>query len=250
MPVVPSRVVTLSESHTLETYKGDGSASANGVGGVVGSDGQMDPTTGATGGPSTYENSSGTQDNAVGEQVEHREQAPGSLTGLHVSVALNQATAAAIQPQVIKNLVSAGIGIDTKRGDTIDVTALPFDQTTANAAKKELADAAAAQHKAAQMKLIRNVGIGGLIALMLILAWLQARRRAMAREEATEYLVEQLRSEQAGRAALENQPPMPAIEAPPVEPEEDHIRDELLALVEKQPEDVAALLRGWLVEPR
>ena len=43
---------------------------------------------------------------------------------------------------------------------------------------------------------------------------------------------------------------MPAIEAPPVEPEEDHIRDELLALVEKQPEDVAALLRGWLVEPR
>jgi flagellar M-ring protein FliF len=30
--------------------------------------------------------------------------------------------------------------------------------------------------------------------------------------------------------------------------ESDEIRDELAALVERQPEDVAALLRGWLVE--
>jgi flagellar M-ring protein FliF len=100
------------------------------------------------------------------------------------------------------------------------------------------------------MKILRDVGIAGLLALMLILAWLQARRRSMAREEATEYLVEQLRAGQAGRAALENQPPVPALEAPPTDPEEDRAREELLALVEKQPEDVAALLRGWLVEPR
>jgi len=32
--------------------------------------------------------------------------------------------------------------------------------------------------------------------------------------------------------------------------EDDEIREELTALVERQPEDVAALLRGWLVEPR
>jgi flagellar M-ring protein FliF len=30
--------------------------------------------------------------------------------------------------------------------------------------------------------------------------------------------------------------------------EADDIRDELAALVERQPEDVAALLRGWLVD--
>ena len=28
----------------------------------------------------------------------------------------------------------------------------------------------------------------------------------------------------------------------------DEMRDELASLVERQPEDVAALLRGWLVE--
>jgi flagellar M-ring protein FliF len=248
--VPKKKVPPLSESHSLETYSGANGTGLNGVGGVVGPNGQMGPTSTTTNGPSSYQNSSGTQDNAVGERVEHRVKAPGSLKGLHIGIVLNQTTAAAVQPQVISQLVTAGIGIDTKRGDTIDVSALPFDQSAATAAAKELAAAQAAQHKAAQMKILRDVGIAGLLALMLILAWLQARRRSMAREEATEYLVEQLRAGQAGRAALENQPPVPALEAPPTYPEEDRAREELLALVEKQPEDVAALLRGWLVEPR
>ncbi|MCL2541339.1 MAG: flagellar M-ring protein FliF [Nocardioidaceae bacterium] len=249
--LIPNKKIPpLSESHSLETYKGAGGAAANGVGGVVGPNGQMGPTNGSTSGPTNYQNSSSTQDNADGERIEHREQAPGSLQGLHIGVVLNQTTAAAIQPQVIKKLIAAGVGINTKRGDTIDVSSLPFDQSAQTAAANELAAAAAAKNKASQMAMIRDIGIAGLIALMLILAWLQARRRAMAREEATEYLVEQLRADQAERLALENQAPVPVLDAAPVEPEDDGVREELLALVERQPEDVAALLRGWLVEPR
>jgi len=249
--LVPSKKVPpLSESKSLEKYAGPAGGANSTAGGVVGPDGQMDPTASTGGGPSTYQNGTDTKDNAVGERVEHRQKAPGSVKSLHVGVVLNQATAGAVQPQVLKQQIAAAIGIDAKRGDTLDVSTLPFDTTAQKAAAKELADAAAAKHKASQQKFLRNLGIGGLIALMLVLAWLQARRRAAAREQATEYLVEQLRAQEADRRALENQTPLPALELAPLEPEEDAMREELLALVEKQPEDVAALLRGWLVEPR
>jgi flagellar M-ring protein FliF len=240
----------LSESNDLEAYDGNGNATS-GVGGIVGPNGQMDPlATGGTGGQGKYSHTISTKDNPVGSTVENRVQAPGSLKGLHIGIVLNQLTAAAIQPSVISNLVSSGVGIDTKRGDTINVSSLPFDHSAADAAAKELADAKAAEHHASMMKTYRYGGIGLLVGFFVLLAWLQERRRARAREQATEYVVEQLRTEQAQRVAIEAQPPVPAIEAPPVEPEDDRVRDELLALVERQPADVAALLRGWLVEPR
>jgi len=246
--VPDKKIPPLSESHSAETYNGNGNP--NNAGGVVGPDGQMDPTATGTGGPAAYKNSSDTQDNAIDTEIEHRVQAPGSLKGLHVSVVLNQLTAAAIQPSVIRDLVSNGVGIDTKRGDTIDVAALPFDHSAADAAAKELAAASKAQAHASQMKTYRYGGIGILIAFFLLLAWFQERRRAKARAQATEYVVEQIRTDQAQRLALEVPAPTPAIEAPIFEPEDDRVRDDLLKLVERQPADVAALLRGWLVEPR
>ncbi|HWU24024.1 MAG TPA: flagellar basal-body MS-ring/collar protein FliF [Nocardioides sp.] len=245
----PKGTPPISQSWTKEHYNGVG---ANGVGanGVVGPNGQMGPGATTSSGPSAYQNDTNTQDNSVPQTVEHRVKAPGSLKDLHVSVVLNATSAAAIQPAVIKQLVASGIGINTKRGDTIDVSSMPFDQTAAQQAAAELAAAAAAKNKASQHALYRNAGLAGLVAIMLILAWLQARRRAKAREEATEYLIEQVRAGQAERVAIETQAPAPALELPPVNPEDDRIRDELLSLVEKQPDDVAALLRGWLVEPR
>jgi flagellar M-ring protein FliF len=93
------------------------------------------------------------------------------------------------------------------------------------------------------------------VLLLVGLAWRRSRRNARAREDATSYVVEQLRQEQADRAAL--QAAQARVEAataetalaltPVVEPEEQ-MRDELAALVERQPDEVAALLRGWLVE--
>ena len=69
-----------------------------------------------------------------------------------------------------------------------------------------------------------------------------------AREQATSYVVEQLRR---------NEPPAAAVAAPIAATaaiDTGHAdlrlaaRDEIAALVERQPEEVAQLLRGWLVE--
>ncbi len=106
------------------------------------------------------------------------------------------------------------------------------------------------------MSLLRNSGLAVLVLLIVLLAWLKGRKRSKERANATSYVVEQLRQEALDRAAaaqaaaaLESSTAMLALES--VEHSEaEEMREELAALVERQPEDVAALLRGWLVEPR
>ena len=239
----------LSESRTSEKYAGPAGGQNGAVGGVVGPDGQMGPGTGANGGPSSYTNNTRTRDNAVDQVDEHRETAPGAVNSLHIGVVLDSTAAAAVQPQVVKALISNAVGIKAARGDTIDVTTLPFDRSAEKATAAELKQAEAADAAHRRNAMLRNIGIGGGIILMLLLAWLQARRRAAARDEARAYVVEQLRADAANRAAALESPALAALESAEHD-EEESLRDELIALVDRQPDDVAALLRGWLVEPR
>lgn len=241
----------LSETETTEKY--DGAGGASGLTGVVGPDGQMDSTGTATGnGDGTYEKTSRTADNPVDTTVEHREAAPGSVENLNIGVVLDAETARSLNLNDIESMVTATAGIDPERGDLVNVSTMPFDRSAEEAAAAQLSAAEKADASARQWSLIRNGGIAAGIALALLLAWLKGRKRAKARVEATEYVVEQLKQEQlerqnAAAAQLEANAAMAALEATESN-EADEMRDELAALVERQPEDVAALLRGWLVE--
>ncbi|MGZ4464978.1 MAG: flagellar basal-body MS-ring/collar protein FliF [Nocardioides sp.] len=236
----------LSSSSQTETYKGAG----GGVGttGVVGPDGQMGPGLNGGSGPSTYTKKSLTEDNAVGTVVEHRENAPGNIKSLHAAVVMDSAAARLVNPTAVRKMVAAAMGINKSRGDTLDVSTMTFNRTADQAAAAELAAAAKAEKSAQQMTMFRNIGIAVLVGLVLLLAWLRGRRKNKQREDATTYLVEQLRQDNARRA--------PAVEAPPAvaaleradSSVHDEMRAELADLVERQPEDVASLLRGWLVE--
>jgi flagellar M-ring protein FliF len=245
-------VVPLSETKNVEKFTGPGAGSS--VTGVVGPDGQMDSTTTGNSADSKYEKSSQTSDNAVDTTVEHRETAPGGVRNLHIGVVLDAAAARTVNPADIQTLISSAVGIDQSRGDTVQVSALPFDRTPEKAAKAELAAAKKADASAKQMSLLRNSGLAVLVLLIVLLAWLKGRKRSKERANATSYVVEQLRQEALDRAAaqaaaVEPSPAVLALES--VEHNEaEEIREELAALVERQPEDVAALLRGWLVEPR
>jgi flagellar M-ring protein FliF len=247
------KVVPLSQAEKTEKYSGPAGSLNSSVGGVVGPDGQMDTTTASGGGTSAYQNGSKTQDNAVDTTEEERIAAPGGVKSLHVGVVLDASAIGTIQPQDIRNVIAAATGINTNRGDTIDVSSMPFDHTADQAAAKELAQAEAAKAGAQRMTLYRNLGLGAVVALVALLVWLRARRRSKARAEATSYVVEQLRSDAAARAEAQELAAARALSElePPVPPNPaDEIREELNALVERQPDDVAALLRGWLVEPK
>ena len=245
---VPKVITPLSESKSSETYTGPGAGSA--AGGVVGPDGQMDPSAVPSGSDSAYKNQSVTRDNPIGTTVEHRETAPGSVKSIHIGAVVDTAAAAGHDMNEVSNLIRDSFGVDRKRGDTIEATQMAFDHSAADEAQKELEAAQQAKADAAKKTMYRNIAIGGGIALLVLLAWAQARRRAKAREQATSYVVEQLRADAAARAPIEPAAPAVAALEAVEETEEDRVRDELIALVERQPEDVAALLRGWLVEPR
>lgn len=238
----------VSESTNTETFTGPGAGS--GLTGVVGPDGQMDSSGTAAGADSAYEKTQEVKDNALNTTVERRENAPGAVRNLHVGVVLDAATSKTIDPNEIQDLIASAVGINEERGDTVQVSSLTFDRTAEKAAAAELAAAKKADASASQMNLIRNAGLILVVVLILVLAWLKGRKSAKARAAATTYVVEQLKQDAIERAATPAVDPaaaLLALEATENSETEDML-DELAALVERQPEDVASLLRGWLVE--
>ena len=237
--------LTLSTSKSSEDYTGPaGTAAASGV---VGPDGQMGTTTtGGTAG-SSYKKAAETSDNALNTETQQIESAPGAINSLHIGVALDRTAAANNDPAAIEKMITAALGVNTKRGDTVFVQPLPFDRTVEKAAAADTKAEAAAAAKADRMNMFRNISIAVLVLLGLLAAWIRGRRKAKQRKEATTYVVEQLKNDAARREerAIEN----PATALLSLEAsEEQNVREELIQLVESQPEDVAALLRGWLVE--
>ncbi len=244
--------VPLSQTRNSELYNGAGAGAGSGPAGVVGPDGQMDSSGNASGGAdSKYSKTSETSDNAVDTTIERRENAPGSVRNLHVGVVLDAATARSIDKNEIESLIASSVGIDSERGDTVQVSTLPFNRSAEKSAKADLTAAEKADARSAQLNLYRNVGLVLLVLLIVLLAWLKGRKRARARAEATTFVVEQLKADALERAQaaapIEPSPALLALETSERSETED-MMDELAALVERQPEDVAALLRGWLVE--
>lgn len=239
----------LSESLQTETYTGTGAPGT--ASGVVGPDTQQE--TGATSGDGSYENRSEVRENGVDKVVQQSENAPGSIESLHAAVVIDTNSPVAVDASQIDSLVSSAIGINPDRGDTIKTTTVPFDTSVEDANAAALKEAAAADAAATRNGWIRNGALGGLVLLLVCLAWLRSRKNNKAREDATSYVVEQLRQEQAARAALAAASASAldaptALAMPPVGEPTDGMREELVALVERQPDEVASLLRGWLVE--
>jgi flagellar M-ring protein FliF len=240
------KIKPLTSSTANEKYTGTGAGSA---GGVVGPDGQLDPTATGSGAGSSYEKKSTTEDNAVDTTVEQRDAAPGNVRSLHVGVVIDTRALGGTTPQDVEALVTSALGIDPKRGDTVTVTTMPFDRTQEKAAAAALAEAKKADSKAATASMLKTGGIVLVIAAALLLAWLRGRKRRKLRDEATTYVVEQLRRRSEPAVALPPSPPATELLSGP-SPGQLRMaaRDEIAAMVEQQPEEVAQLLRGWLVE--
>ena len=88
------------------------------------------------------------------------------------------------------------IGLDTERGDTIQTSVVPFDTSVEAANLAALEAAKKADAAAARNTWIRNGVLGGVVLLLMGLAYRRSRKHSSAREEATSYVVEQLRQEQ------------------------------------------------------
>ena len=250
--VANSKNPPLSQTTNQENYTGTGSS----AGGVLGADNIQVPS---GSGPGTYTHRSSTQDNALGTVTQTVQTAPGSVRKLSVAVLLDSRTAANINTNSVQQLVSNAVGLSTARGDTMAVTSLPFDQTAVIAAKQAQVTTAKAQWQQQVMSAVKDVAIGFAVLLLLLKA-MRGRRKAKKRMKLTAEEQARLDEMQAAleaqrREAITAREAQLAIDAGggPESSEgkdRDRRQKELGLLVDRQPEEVAQLLRTWLADSR
>lgn len=239
----------VSQSQTKETYTGAG-ARPGGTAGTVDTNG-----TAAGGGNGSYVKTTDLVNNALGRQTSTTEVAPGGIKALHIAVMLDE-NAKNLDPTRIESLVKAATGFDPKRGDTLSVETVPFDNSAtteaAKAAKAAAAEAAAQKSHDEMMSLVKQGVFGALVLALLIGTWLASRKRRGGSEP---------------RGGRDSRDPDPVDDDPELmdelmaEPEPVRVvkpavadanerlaerRRSLVAAADNRPAEVAHLLSGWL----
>jgi len=256
--------IAISTQNTEEHFQGTGFNPE----GPAGTEGQTPPAykdlSGLVG---KYDKTSQTTNNVVNERNVTTENQPWAILGIGAGVAVDglwkekydktgkvllnpdgsiQRDYVEVSPADLakaKSLIQAAIGYNRDRGDTVDVQTLPFDHT----ALFDKQDGAA-RYQIALRRWIYGVliGIGALVILVLayrLIAKELERRRRLREEELA-------RQHQAMREAA-----LRTAEDEGVEVElsvEDRARLEMqenaATMAREHPEDVAQLIRTWLVE--
>ncbi|MGY1637921.1 flagellar basal-body MS-ring/collar protein FliF [Geodermatophilus sp. SYSU D00742] len=233
----------VSESTSTEEYTGTGAT----VGGVLGPENTADA---GAGGESTYSKESTTANNAVGETVETVQGAPGAINRLTVSVVMDQTVAGSLNQNQVEDLIGNAVGLDAARGDDITVASMAFDTTAADRAAAELEAAQAAEQQAQLWSMIRTGGIALGIALLVLVVWLRSRRNREDEEDYEELALPDDVLAELDRIRIESTREIPVdTRAPELEAaERQRVRGEIAAMVSEKPDEVAAMLRGWLSE--
>ena len=166
---------------------------------------------------------------------------------------MDNAVAGSLNQNQVQSLVGNAVGLDTARGDAITVASMPFDTTAAKQAAADLTAAKQAESSAQMWSMIKTGGIAAGIALVVLLVWLRSRRREEIEEEyeplelSDDMLAELDRLRVASsREAVEVDNRALELEAA----ERQKVRGEISAMVSEKPDEVAAMLRGWLTESK
>jgi len=254
-PAAGQTAPVVNESTANETFTGPGASTA--AGGVLGTTGQA-PAAGAASTANNYQKQSADRNFAVGKVTEQVKSAPGKVSRLSVAVLLDDKVKVA--PAEITNLVNAAAGIDGQRGDVVSVQAMAFDRSATEAAAKEQKAAASAKSKAQMLNLVRTGGVVLIVLVVLFLAWRSAKKAGVTRYPVPGVLPAGPVPAEALHAALTAigaAPPADRLDAVDryesaalPRPAVAEVNDELAELIERQPEEVAAILRGWLADRR
>jgi flagellar M-ring protein FliF len=239
-----------SESINREAYNGNGT----GAGGVLGPDNIQVPNGNSpSGGTGQYENSSTVRNNSLNTEEKTSQNAPGEVEKLNVAVLLDSTTAGTVDATQVQQLISTAAGIDATRGDTVAVASMPFNTSAADAAQQALKQQQLSEQSAKQTSLIKTAALALVVLVLIFLAW-RASRRARKRKSLSPAELRHLEElqatlEQRQLADLNSSIPSALAGPGPLELSElarDERQREIEQMVEEQPEEVAALLRGWL----
>lgn len=239
--------VVIAERTANESYTGTDVA---GDTGILGPDGATLADEIVPGGDKTYQKDDAERTFAINRTVEQTTFTPGAVERIHVAVLVDEASVTEEEVTAITEMVSTAAGIDVARGDQVVVTRLTFD-TAANEASVLAAEGdAAAEAAAAQSSLIRTGIIAFITLIALLLAYRSARRAR--REVSTPIDIGAIRSAPIDGDAPAGLQPAPTSQIEPItsgaSPSSKEALEELSALADRRPEEVAQILQSWLAD--
>ena len=226
--------IPLKQTEETERLRGGGSGS----GGAAGSASNLPSyaASGAGGSNSNYQRKSTQTDFGIDKTVQHTKVAPGQVNRLSVGLVLDKSVPPA-QVAQIKNAVSAAAGIDTTRGDVLNVSQVAF-------AKPAATPAAGPAGNVMDYAKYGAAGLGLLVFLFFMMRQLKRRERESLGEPTWLRQIEApttLADLEAGRTTR-----MPAVAGAMPGPSATRLSAESIA--EKDPERVAQQIRTWMDE--
>lgn len=228
---------TLSEQTVEEEYSGTGVA----PGATLGADGGI--VTGDAG-QYDYARNEVLREYGIDRELTSVISAPGEIRRLSVAVIVDDGSAggAPIPLEDVERLVAAAAGLDAARGDVIEVSAAPFTLDVVDAAPLP-APSPVDEWVGRLPEIIGAVLMLGVVVSLLVMS--RGRRRSGVAVDVPRPLPQPepdrvLASVGGGRRAADA--PQPAFEP--------SIADAVTDLVQRQPEEIATLLRSWLADRR
>lgn len=237
--VVQRSIKTITEKSSDTTGGGNG--------GSTGTDPQFEtpeyPVSGDAGGTSTYEKNDETVNNEIGQVEDITIKAPGEVTRMTVSVVID-GTLNDTEKKEIRNIVATAVGFNEERGDSINISALPFNTEKDDLIAKELAEIEAQEAREAKTRLYTKIGIaaGGLILLFVILSIFRRKKRKSSKADSITEGIDVLIDENVI-------PKQPISYEPVLDENEDtdmSLEKELKSYASKKPDQVVEVIRTWL----
>jgi len=246
-PVVDGQGIARSSQTKKEQYVGDGGFPTSVVGGVPGTDSNIPGYQAVAGANSQYSKEENTTNYEINRTVKHNVVAPGSPKRISVGVFVDN-----LQPQqveAIKSAVVAAAGMDINRGDQVAVENMPFDNTQALASLKET-------QMETQQNFYMTLGKIGLLVLMAFGVLLFLRSLLKPKKE-KQYVdtVDDLMEEPAMMPQVEDiittditAEDLARAEAARDAKKRQAVREEVFEMANKNPENVAQIIKKWLSE--
>lgn len=240
--VVQRSIKTVTEKSSDST--GSGGASSTGT------DAQFDttqyPATSQGNGTSTYENKDETINNEIGQVEETTIKAPGEVTRMTVSVVID-GTLNDTEKSEIRNIVATAVGFNEDRGDSINISAIPFNTEKQDEIDKELAAMEEAEQRAQRVKLYTRIGIGAAsLILLIVLLSIYSRRKRKKEEENVASDMPNGLDVVVGEDIIPKQP----VAYEPVLDEDDDLNmsleKEIQTYATKKPDQVVEVIKTWL----
>ena len=168
-----------------------------------------------------------------------------------MAVVLDGTGAGTLNQAQVQELIGNAVGLDPARGDDISVAAMPFDTSAAEQAAAEMAQAREDEKNAQMWSLVKNGAIGLGIALLVLIVWLRTRRRDDDEDDEPFEFDDEVMAELERLRVASTREETVVIDNRALEleaAERARVRGEISTMVSERPDEVAAMLRGWLSE--